>query len=266
MANRNEIWCIAHRGARKEAPENTRAAFERALHYPIDGIELDVQMTVDGVPVLFHDSTLLRVGGGRKRIAGLTYARLQTLNWAERFHPNAAPEPLMRLEQLLPFFSRSPRLLIEIKSHPKERADGHTARLTQKVIAMITGPESSAWQDRLYILSFDPGVLRRAHDLAPHLKKVLNITGRESFDEIEDTHHLWAIDLGIGRLNQSWVHWARSRDLRILCYTCNGPRQVAKALRLDIDGIISDRPDWLTRHLGREGNDLPPAMPGDIKA
>lgn len=48
-------WAIAHRGNSAEAPENTAAAFDAALEAPIDGIELDVQMSADGVPVIHHD-------------------------------------------------------------------------------------------------------------------------------------------------------------------------------------------------------------------
>jgi glycerophosphoryl diester phosphodiesterase len=51
---------IAHRGASGYAPENTRAAFERAIAMGADAIETDVQLTADGVLVLFHDTTVER--------------------------------------------------------------------------------------------------------------------------------------------------------------------------------------------------------------
>jgi glycerophosphoryl diester phosphodiesterase len=251
MPTSRHPWCIAHRGARTEAPDNTRSAFMRALNYPIDGIELDVQMSADGVPVLYHDSSLLRVGGGRRRIAELTYSELRSLNWGGWFHADFAKEPLMTLARLLPLLSRFPRLLVEIKSHPRERLDGHAHRLTEKVIAMLCEPRYRRFQDRIYVLSFDPEVLARAHDLAPHLPKVLNIIGDEPPAQMVATDHLWAIDVQIGKLTAAWVRWARSRGLHVMSYTCNGPRQVAKALAMGVDAIISDNPRRLTRFLGR---------------
>ncbi len=253
MSTSPHPWCIAHRGARNEAPDNTRSAFARALNYPIDGIELDVQMSADGVPVLYHDRTLYRVGGGRRRVADLTCAQLQQLDWGGWFHPDFSREPLMTLEQLLPLLNRCPRLLIEIKSHPGEQSSGHTYRLTEKVISMVTRPQYSTYQDRLFILSFDAEVLTLAHRLAPHLNKVLNLTGREpyEYEALWDSNFLWAIDVQISKLTAPLVQRTRSRGLHIMSYTCNGPRQVAKAIELGIDAIITDRPDWLTKQLGR---------------
>jgi glycerophosphoryl diester phosphodiesterase len=252
MSTTHHPWCIAHRGARNEAPDNTRSAFMRALNYPIDGIELDVQMSADGVPVLYHDQSLYRLGGGRKRIADLTFSQLQQLDWGGWFHPDFSREPLMTLDQVLPLLNRGPRLLIEIKSHPSEQASGHANRLTEKVISMVTQPQYSALQDRLFILSFDPKVLSMAHGLAPQLSMVLNLTGLEPPEAVWGINFLWAIDVQIGKLTEPLVKKARSRKLKIMSYTCNGPRQVAKAIRLGIDAIISDRPDWLTKYLGRK--------------
>jgi len=57
---------ISHRGAHKEAPENSCKAFELALQYGVDGIETDVQLSSDGVPVLFHNPTASHITGSRK--------------------------------------------------------------------------------------------------------------------------------------------------------------------------------------------------------
>ncbi|MCL4722641.1 MAG: glycerophosphodiester phosphodiesterase, partial [Gammaproteobacteria bacterium] len=64
---RTQIW--AHRGARQQAPENTLPAFELALAQGADGIEFDVQLTADGVPVLIHDETVDRTTDGTGQVA-----------------------------------------------------------------------------------------------------------------------------------------------------------------------------------------------------
>jgi glycerophosphoryl diester phosphodiesterase len=244
-------WCIAHRGAREEAPENTRSAFLRALAYPVDGIELDVQMTADGVPVVYHDRTLRRVGGGRRRVADLTLDQLRLLDWGGWFHSDYASEPLMTLDRLAALLDRCPRWFIEIKSRPGERESGHAFRLTDTLVGMIGQPRYRAYLERLYLLSFDADVLARAHRSAPSLRLVRNLAADDVETEIGNPSHLWAVDVPIHKLNPAMVQWARSRRLHLLTYTCNAPRQVDKACRLGVDAIISDRPGWLTRYLGR---------------
>jgi glycerophosphoryl diester phosphodiesterase len=244
-------WCIAHRGAPKEAPENTRSAFLRALTYPVDGIELDVQMSADGIPVLYHDRTLHRLGGGNRRIADLSLDQLRRLDWGGWFHPDFKGEPLMTLDQLPAVLDRCPRWLIEIKSRPGEQESGHAGRLTERVVSVIGQWPHGALQDRIYILSFDPGVLIQAHKMAPHLRKIRNLAATEVDTDIGDTRHLWAIDVPIQKLKSSTVQWARSRNLHIMTFTCNDPGKVARAVRCGVDAIISDRPGWLTKYLGR---------------
>ena len=65
---------FAHRGANREAAENTSHAFDKALEYPIDGIETDVQLTRDEVPVLWHDRFFDRLGMPSKHIDNFDYA------------------------------------------------------------------------------------------------------------------------------------------------------------------------------------------------
>ncbi len=73
-----QIW--AHRGARREAPENTLPAFERAITQGADGVELDVQLTSDDVMVVIHDETVDRTTNGSGAVAAHTLAELQLLD------------------------------------------------------------------------------------------------------------------------------------------------------------------------------------------
>ena len=76
---------FAHRGANKEAAENTRTAFDKALAYPIDGIETDVQLSRDEVAVLWHDRDLKKLKLPGKHIDDFDYAQLQAMNFAAHF-------------------------------------------------------------------------------------------------------------------------------------------------------------------------------------
>lgn len=84
---------IGHRGASAVAPENTLVAFERAFADGADGIELDVRLSRDGVPVVIHDANLKRTGGSAQAIAEMTAAELARADagsWFNRAHPALA--------------------------------------------------------------------------------------------------------------------------------------------------------------------------------
>jgi glycerophosphoryl diester phosphodiesterase len=106
----------------------------------------------------------------------------------------------------------------------------------------------------IYVLSFDPQALWLAHQLAPHWRCVLNVPEYAPNQVMgltqAEIEFLWAIDVRIGRLSAALSGWAKDQGLRLFTYTCNGPRQVQKALHLGVDAILSDRPCWLTAYLG----------------
>jgi glycerophosphoryl diester phosphodiesterase len=204
-------------------------------------------MSRDGSLVLFHDAVLTKVGGGPRSVAEVTLSELSALDWGKWYHPEFTGEPLTTFESALGLLGQCPRLLVEIKSHHSEQKSGHAYRLTQQLIATLGRSEWRPFHQKIYVLSFDPKVLTTAHGLAPHLRYVLNL-GMVPSDLFEQQNeHLWGIDVQIGKLDATIVKTARQRNLRVLTYTCNQPDQVAKALSLGVDGIISDRPSWLIK-------------------
>jgi glycerophosphoryl diester phosphodiesterase len=242
-------WIIAHRGVRDETPENTGSALRRAATLPIDGVEFDVQMSADGVAVLFHDRTLMKINRRRSRVAELTHMELRRIDWGRWYHADFAGEPLTTLGAALEILKNCPHICIEIKSDPVDRKSGHVHRLTEHVVALLKRPEMQETKARSLILSFDPEVLARAYRLDHHLRCLLNLNEKEPLKHEPETRHLWAVGISIGKLSASMVQWAHRRDLKVFTYTCNGPRQVAKAVRAGVDGIITDKPAWLAQRL-----------------
>lgn len=248
-------WIIAHRGAREEAPENTCSAFEQALTYPIDGIEFDVQMSSDGVPVICHDPTLYRIAGQRRHVSNCTFEELSALDWGGWFDSRFSGEPLPSLDQILKRLGPRTRLLIEIKANITEQRNGRAYALAETVGDMLADPDFSLSTERVFVLSFDPQVLHIVHRRAPRYRCVLNALGKYT-DQIMAAPEsalppLWAIDMNLAGLTPPLVRWARSREMHVFTYTPNRPAQVARALELGVDGLITDRPGWLTRFLGR---------------
>lgn len=249
-------WAVAHRGARDEAPENTHAAFERALCYPVDGIELDVQLSADRVVVIYHDRTLRRVGAANRRVSELELVQLERLEWGEWFAPQFAGEPPATLARTLHQFGGRTRLMIEIKSFKFDRRSRGVERLTDSVLELLDQATPSLDPQKIYLLSFDPTVLLRAFRQAPQWRYVLNLPERspESVMALPQSElsHLWAVDCRIARLSARLVSWAHALGLRVFTYTCNGPRQLTRALALQVDAVLSDRPGWLCAQLKRK--------------
>ncbi len=96
------VKAIAHRGFSARYPENTMLAFERALELGVDGAEFDVQLSRDGVPVVFHDESLARITGDARLVKELTLEQLRQLDVSYRFKGKC---PAQRIPTLEEYFS-----------------------------------------------------------------------------------------------------------------------------------------------------------------
>lgn len=151
------ILLHAHRGASHAAPENTLAAFTLAVVEGADAIELDVRLSADGVPVVFHDDTLERMAAVPGRVADLSWDTLSTLS--------VAGEPIPRLDALVAF-TRTHRvaLNVELKPTPHPLA-----------LSAACAPILAELMDLVPVLvsSFDPRVLADLHRRLPALPLAL---------------------------------------------------------------------------------------------
>ncbi|MCP3953975.1 MAG: glycerophosphodiester phosphodiesterase [Desulfobacterales bacterium] len=239
---------ISHRGAHREVPENSCRGFELALEYGVDGIETDVQLSSDGVPMLYHDVTTYRVTGRRKRFSSYTCEQLQDLDLGE----DGACIGIPTLAETLDLFVGRALLFIEIKSTKHDRLAGRSQALTEKVVAEISSLKTSL-QETIRILSFDPDVLARTHQLAPGLKCVLNANGPDEWyvssgdliDKKVSMDFLNAVNLERKSLSPDMVKWAHDRGMEAFTYCCNTRPKVERVLAMGVDGIMSDKPGWL---------------------
>ena len=108
-------FLYAHRGASAQAPENTLAAFRCALEARADGVELDVHLSADGVPVVIHDATLQRTTDGSGPVDLLNAAELATLDAGSWFAPDFAAETVPTLAAVLELLAGRLRINVELK-------------------------------------------------------------------------------------------------------------------------------------------------------
>ncbi len=121
---------VAHRGWPHRFPENTLPAIEGALAAGAHYVEVDIQVTADGEPVLFHDDTLDRICGQHGTIADYTYAQLQQFSAYEpkRFGNQFLGTPIAHLRDLIDLLEKHPQthLYLEIKYCPVNKFGNET--------------------------------------------------------------------------------------------------------------------------------------------
>lgn len=143
---------IAHRGASGSAPENTHAAIKRAWELGADGVEVDVHLTKDGVPVVIHDPDTKRVAGKKLVVAQSTYAELSELDVGSWKGPEFAGERIPRLADVLHAVPARKNFFIELK----EVSGVDLARALEPIIR--ENPEFVT-ERQIYLMSFYPDVL-----------------------------------------------------------------------------------------------------------
>lgn len=233
---------FAHRGANRRAAENTRSAFDLALQHDINGMETDIQLSRDEVPLLFHDRYMGKLGMPDSHIDDLDFDVLRTLDFAAHFKPALPAEGPMRLKDFLDRYRARCRLLLEIKNRDWEE----TARKESKVRHTLAAVGAHAGEDIL-ISSFDLESLVYAHQCSPNFPLVYNMEPEHTLDDartVLDGHgFLYGYCLHISRLDPAMRDLLRSHNKVIAVYTCNSEAEISQALDLEVDILISDVPE-----------------------
>ena len=160
---------IAHRGFNGLYPENTRRAFEEALKLDIVGIECDVNLSKDGQVVVIHDLTVDRTSDGTGEVAQMTIDELRKLNVGT----DDDPQQIMLLDELLDLLDRYPgkHILIETK-HPSPFGTA-----LEEAVADVLRSRGMDADERVHLISFDPGAIERSQRLLPDIDTFLLVNG-----------------------------------------------------------------------------------------
>lgn len=233
---------FAHRGANKEAPENTRSAFDRALNYAIDGMETDVQLSRDEVAVLWHDRFLSKLPGhDTKHIDDFNYTQLRAMNFSQHFGPGVKAEGILRLQEFIELYRHRCRLLLEIKNRDWEERARHEIKVRQ-TLDMV----GVSHGDAIIVSSFDLASLVYAQQYRPGFPLVYNFETDQTLADAErvlaEQSFLHGLCLPIASLDESFVRLLRGKGKSIAVYTCNSDEEINKALSLGVDILISDLP------------------------
>ena len=230
---------IGHRGASAVAPENTMAAFREAIAAGSDGIEFDVRLTRDGVPVIIHDNTLRRTAGLPHRVADLTWPELERLN---------AGVP--SLKQLFTLFEANDLLLfLEMKV---DSAAEHLplAEACRKLI------DEYSFKERVFVECFDLMALEVIKNIDSEIKTAALFQPTLTRPSLSDERIIdQAKAIGASAIaphyrlaRESLVKKAIDAELRVAVWTVDDPAWIARARLVGVEALITNDPAAMLAH------------------
>ncbi len=225
-AGRN-ILIAAHRGDALHAPENSISAIESALERGASVIEMDIQMTRDGVLVLHHDTSLIRMAGVPEPVSDFTYEELRKLEIGSAFEKNYTGERIPTLREALLAVRGRGEVLLDVKTEDSRR------EIAQKILFELEDTKMKEWA---YIQSFDYPFLReiRSQDSEIRLGQIMYAAlGRlESLDVDFYT-------VQINMLTPSLIRRAHDSGRAVFVWVVKDEEQLKTVLQYDIEGIIT---------------------------
>lgn len=244
---------FAHRGASGERPENTLAAFERAVELGCEYIELDVHAAQDGHVVVFHDDTLERTTNGLGPVGEYALAALQQLDAGYRFSPDggqtrpfrASDVVIPSLEEVLSGFPQV-RFTVEIKQSAPP--------IEEAVIAVVNACGRAG---DVVLASKEDAVLARVRKLAPDIatscgyQEIADFIQRVATGRLDDYRPPGqALQIppdyeGIPLVTEATLAAAHRFGLEMHVWTINEPDEIRRLLDLGVDGVMSDFPGRL---------------------
>ena len=234
-------WVIAHRGASGHAPENTIAAFRRAVELGAGFIETDLHLTRDAKFVAIHDATLERTTSGRGAVHNATLAELRELDAGQWYDREFAGERIPTLEEVLDF-SRDNDVVfyLEVK-YDVAWGMHHT------LVAAIRKAENAA---RTIVISFDPSTIAAVRRVDPSIMVGLLADDTDQAarpDLVKTAQKAGARQLCIQSsiLTSELVDQAHGADLQVATWTINDSQGMRAAVHAGVDGIMTDLPDRL---------------------
>lgn len=243
---------IAHRGASASAPENTIAAFKTAFESGADGVEFDVRLSKEGVPVVIHDATLVRTAGINKRVSDLTADQLAHVDAGSWFNaaypaharPEFAAERIPSLRTVLQLLENvAGPIYIEMKCD----TENDVSPLVDAVCREI---RDSPLFERLIVKSFLLGVIPRARAILPGLRtaalfapQFMRLLRKEKY-LINIALELGAHHLSVHKalFSRKLVGKAERSGLPVTVWTVDSPRWIARATKQGLFAVITNDP------------------------
>lgn len=242
---------IAHRGESFDAPENTLAAINMAWQKGSTAVEIDIQLTKDNEIVVIHDADTKRVSGKKLLIRKSALKELKTLDVGAYKDEQWENEKIPTLSEVLETVPENGILIIEIKS---------SKRILEVLKQQLKN--SQLKNSQIKIISFNFKTIAKAKQLMPnhealwlqnldyYLPDWLCFINKKKIIKKLKKHNLDGINVWSGKLlNLLFIKAFHIRDLSVYTWTVNNPKKAEQLINQGIDGITTDRANWMARQL-----------------
>ncbi len=233
---------IAHRGASGYAPENTMAAFNRALEMNVHGIELDVQMSRDNEIVVIHDYKVDRTTNGVGKVRQHTLEELKGLDSGTWFDTAFAQEKIVTLEEVFQEIPSDMLINVEIKNQSKVKDN-----IAEKLVELIDKYDR---HKTVIISSFDHTVLKNVSELQSGIR--LGVLLYASL--VEPWRYINRMEMDIHSIHcaleytdESFIKESQKRGFKVFVYTVNDRVDAEYLKNSGVDGIITNYPDIIQK-------------------
>jgi len=235
------ILNIAHRGVSGYMPENTMAAFSKALSFGVDMIELDVQVSKDKIPVIFHDHRLKRTTNGKGKIHNYTLTQLKKLDAGSWFDKKFSMEKIPCLHEVLELIGNKCQINLELKHSDKVKPSAIVG-------AVLRGVRSFAFKDNLLLSSKSRAILNQLIGQGFNIATIPHLT-RTKQVELALKIKAFSINPYFRIVNKAFVQNAHREGIKVFPWTVNQEKEMRQMIRLGVDGIMTNYPDKLFRIL-----------------
>lgn len=229
----------AHRGASSLAPENTLSAFAAAFEGGADGLELDIHLSADGVPVVIHDETLERTTDGCGPVSGATFQQLGQLDAGSWFSDEFAGEAIPSLDAVLQLFGGKLRLNLELKEF-----DAGVA-----VLDLLKRYPSAD----IVVSSFNYELLRQLREVDKRLPLAVLFEDGNWGRAIQLARNLSACAFhpAANKVNRLMLAACTQAELPVYVWTVDSERVAKSLLRIGVAGFFANDPEALAFALRR---------------
>ncbi|MBI4430891.1 MAG: glycerophosphodiester phosphodiesterase [Candidatus Omnitrophica bacterium] len=237
---------IAHRGCHTFAPENTIASFKAALEKGADMVELDVRLTRDNIPVIFHDRKFRDASGRSHITARLTENQLRGVQLK---YPGSNS---VSSDYLIPTLDEvQDRILPDLALNIELKPD---LRRGDKLVVEVLKRIPHRHQSKIIFSSFSKTILRKLWSRNPKLKLgYLFRSNPEQALKWAKRHHCFSVHPNIDVCSESFVGSAQASGLKVIVWTVNDKRTAWRLLNWEVFGIITDNLGLFRRRPRIEG-------------
>lgn len=236
---------IGHRGACGYEQENSLRSLIRAVEIGADGVEFDVRLTADHVPVLIHDEDLERTTSHSGRVGSISLTALR-----QRCDSNSVPtldEAIHAISSALRSAKSPDDLMVNVELKEYEAVEPTRTVLLQAM------DRTKLINEQILITSFDHSALVRYRTLSHNDTTKFNIgllskgLPTANFWELAAELKATSANIDLGSVNSSFVATAHSQGMSVMVYTVNDPTDAHRMRELGVDAIFSDFPDRVSQ-------------------